>query len=104
MALILGERLTRRTEDIDVVDELPEVVRAERELLDGFTARYGLRVAHFQSHYLPMGWEARVRSLGRFGQLDVFLVDELDIAVGKLFSAREKDRDDLRVLAGQIEK
>jgi hypothetical protein len=36
--------------------------------------------------------------------LDVLLVDELDLAIGKLFSNREKDRDDLRVLAGQIEK
>jgi hypothetical protein len=104
MALMLGGRLTRRTEDIDVVDELPDVVRAERELLDGFIARYSLRLAHFQSHYLPTGWEARIKSLGRFGLLDVFLVDELDIAVGKLFSAREKDRDDLRVLARQIDK
>ena len=104
MSLILNNRLSRRTEDIDVVDEIPPEIRTEHQLLADLNSRYALRLAHFQSHYLPSGWEGRVKSLGRFGRLDVFLVDELDIAIGKMFSNREKDRDDLRALAGQIEK
>ena len=66
--------------------------------------RFGLNLTHFQSHYLPSGWRDRVSSLGRFGQLDVYLVDAYDVLLGKLFSAREKDQDDLRAVAGLIEK
>ena len=39
-----------------------------------------------------------------FGRLDVFLVDALDVFLSKLFSTREKDRDDLRFLAPQLDK
>ncbi len=28
---------------------------AQHQLLDGLVARYGLRLTHFQSHYLPKG-------------------------------------------------
>jgi hypothetical protein len=66
--------------------------------------RYRLQLAHFQSHYLPAGWEQRVHSLEPFGRLRVFLVDVYDVFLSKLFSAREKDRDDLRALAPQLEK
>jgi hypothetical protein len=96
--LILKDLLQRRTDDIDAVNEVPEVLRTQHELLDNLTTRYGLRLAHFQSHYLPDGWEGRIQSLDVFGQLQVFLVDPLDILVGKLFSRREKDLDDLRII------
>jgi hypothetical protein len=103
-ALILRGLLSRATDDVDVVDEIPEVLRVEHELLDGLVSRYGLRLTHFQSHYLPAGWSARVESLGRFGKLDIFLVHPLDIFVGKLFSKRTKDRDDLRMLCGSLDR
>jgi hypothetical protein len=45
-----------------------------------------------------------VHSLGRFGHLDVYLVDVYDVVVSKLFSAREKDLDDLRAVASRIDK
>jgi hypothetical protein len=45
-----------------------------------------------------------VSSLGKFGKLDVFLVDPVDILLSKLFSAREKDMDDLRVLAPALDR
>jgi hypothetical protein len=93
-SLILTTPLSRRTEHIDVVDELPAQVRARHDLLNTLAGRYGIRLTHFQSHYLPTGWEARIQSLGRFGQLDVWLVDRHDTWLGKLFSPREKDRDD----------
>jgi hypothetical protein len=67
-------------------------------------SQYGLQLTHFQSHYLPSGWSQRVRSLGRFGTLDVYLVDVYDIFVGKLFSGREKDRGDLRMLKRSLDK
>lgn len=103
-ALIALGVLSRHTEDIDLVDEVPAQVRGEHELLERLSRRYGLYLAHFQSHYLPARWEQRVRILGTMGRLEVFLVDPYDIAVSKLFSAREKDRDDLRLLAGHLDK
>jgi len=103
-SLILTTPLSRRTEYIDVVDELPAQVRGRHDLLDNLAKRYGIRLAHFQSHYLPTGWEIRIQSLGRFGQLDVWLVERHDIWLGKLFSSREKDRDDLRLIAPVLDK
>ncbi len=103
-ALILASALSRKTEDIDVVDELPEAIRTEHALQRKLADRYGLRIAHFQSHYLPDGWENRTHALERFGNLDVRLVDPLDIFIGKLFSKREKDLDDLRVLAPRFDR
>ena len=64
--------------------------------------RYKLGLAHFQSHYLPKGWEPRTQSIGRFGQLDVFATDVYDVLLSKLFSKRTKDRDDLRALKNEI--
>jgi hypothetical protein len=104
IALILTGVLSRSTEDIDVVDELPREIREQYDLLDRLTDEYGLRLTHFQSHYLPSGWADRVTSLGRFGRLDVFLIDPLDIFVGKLFGARTKDLSDLRALLPQLDK
>ncbi len=104
IALILSNRLARRTDDIDIVDEVPAELRSEHELLDGLSRRYGLRVTHFQSHYLPTGWDSRLKSYGQFGRIEVRLIDEYDIALSKFFSNREKDRDDLRVLGSQLDK
>jgi hypothetical protein len=103
-ALILSGYLSRRTDDLDVVDEVPEALRSQHQLLDRLRKRYGLSLAHFQSHYLPSGWEQRLHSLGSFGRLQVFLVDVYDVFLSKLFSKREKDRDDLRVVAPQLDK
>jgi hypothetical protein len=97
-ALILAGLLRRNTEDLDAVNEIPVALREEHELLNSLATRYGLRLAHFQSHYLPKGWDQRLRSVGRFGGLDIYLVDEYDILLGKLFSSRDKDLDDLRML------
>jgi len=58
----------------------------------------------FARDYLPRNWQSRLASLGRFGQLDVRRADPRDIFVGKRFSRREKDRDDLRALANQFDK
>ncbi|MEW6279156.1 MAG: DUF6036 family nucleotidyltransferase [Candidatus Eremiobacterota bacterium] len=80
----------------------PEAHRGPGRPLRGLRPTLGeLRLAHFQSHYLPQGWEARIQSLGSFGRLAVYPVDPLDIAVGKLFSRREKDLRDLHALTGE---
>ena len=97
-ALILRDLLDRFTEDVDAVDEVPAPIRQAYDLVDRLVSRYNLRLTHFQSHYLPDGWQRRVESFGTLGQLSVFLVDPIDIAVGKLFSRREKDLDDVRAL------
>jgi len=86
------------TNNIDVVDQ------AQNNLLSRLAAQFGLSLTYFQSHYLPLGWLQRVRSFGRFELLDVYLIDVYDIFVGKLFSSREKDFDDLRVLKRALEK
>lgn len=102
--LILAGYLARATEDIDVVNEVPVALRAHRGLLEQLAKRYGLHLTHFQSHFLPAGWESRLHSLGSYGTLQVFTVDVYDIFLSKLFSNREKDRDDLRVLSPQLNR
>ena len=103
-ALILANLLTRQTEDIDVVNELPDVVRAEPRLIDDLMKTYGLRLTHFASHYLPDRYELRTHSLGRYGRLDVRVVDSLDVLTGKLFSRRPKDFEDIRTAYRQIDR
>jgi hypothetical protein len=103
-ALIMTGMLRRGTDDLDAVDELPIFLRTEHDLLNSLGTRYGLRLAHFHSHFLPSNWDQRVHSLGKFGKLDVFLVDSIDIFLSKLFSAREKDLDDLRTLAPALDR
>ena len=98
IALILYGLLSRATEDVDVVDEVPVELRSLHAVLDELERHYGLHLAHFQSHFLPAGWENRLHALGSFGRLDVFLVDRYDLFLSKLFSARDKDFDDLRQL------
>jgi hypothetical protein len=101
----LIEGLTARsTEDIDIVDEVPAVIRMQREVLRKIEDEYGLRLGHVQSHYLPSGWQERRRFLGDFGGLRVYLVDAYDIFVSKLSSKQEKHKDDLRVLAPKLDK
>ena len=104
IALLLGGHLARHTDDIDVVDELPAALRNHPDLLDDLATRYGLRLAHFQSHYRPSGWEQRVRSIDVFGKLTIISVDPYDVIVGKLFSVREKDRDGLRAVASGLDR
>ncbi len=97
-ALILSNLLRRGTEDIDVVNQVPGSVRTKHDLLNRLSLNYGLMLTHFQSHYLPGGFENRLHYFDRFRLLDVYLVDALDIFVGKLCSRREKDMNDLRML------
>jgi hypothetical protein len=103
-ALILRGFLSRRTEDIDVVNELPAEIRSEHAMLDHLKEVHSLELAHFQSHYLPSGWEQRVHSLAAFDKLQVSLVDVYDVFLSKLFSSRVKDRQDLKVLIPQFDK
>jgi hypothetical protein len=103
-ALILPGYLSRSTEDVDVVNELPPELRSQHTLLQHLKEVHGLELAHFQSHYLPMGWEQRVHSLAPFDLLQVYLVDVYDVFLSKLFSARTKDRQDLKALAPQLDK
>jgi hypothetical protein len=104
IALIMPGHLSRRTEDVDVVNEVPSELRSQHQLLADLKQRYRLELAHFQSHYLPMGWEQRLHFLDYFGQLTVYLVDAYDVFLSKLFSIRTKDLDDLRFVAPQLDK
>ena len=104
IALILTGYLTRGTEDIDVVNELPEAIRNQHELLHRLKDHHHLLLTHFQSHYLPSGWEDRLNYFGNFGSLQVYTVDVYDIFLCKLFSARAKDFNDLKVVMSQLDK
>jgi hypothetical protein len=104
VALILADWLSKKTDDIDVVDEVPEPIRTQYELLDKLQARYGIYVRHFQSHYLPSGWQSRLHSTESFGGIRAYLVDAYDVFLSKLTSMRDKDRDDLRVVMPQLDK
>jgi len=104
IALILPGLLSRRTEDIDIVNEVPSALRAQHQLLALLSGRYGLELTHLQSRYLPQGWQQRLHSQEPFGQLHVSLVDAYDVFLSKLFSARIKDRDDVRMLAPHLDK
>jgi hypothetical protein len=103
-SLVLRGLLSRATEDVDVVDEVPAEIRDEREILQELSVRYGLHMTHFQSHYLPPDWESRTIDFGTFGKIQVRLVDALDIIAGKVYSARPKDLDDFRVLSLNLNK
>src|SRR5262249_28212190 len=104
IALILPGYLERATEDIDVVDEVPAEIRSQHALLDELQKRYGLLLAHFQSHYLPSGWQNRLHYQDTYGDLQVYLVDVYDVFLSKLFSIRSKDLDDMRLLLPQLDK
>jgi hypothetical protein len=104
VALIMSGYLSRATTDIDVVDEVPAELRSQRVLLDELNKRYRLQLTHFQSHYLPTGWEGRLHYLGMFGQLQVYTVDVYDMFLCKLFSKRTKDLDDLRFMLPEVDK
>lgn len=104
IALILAGHVSRHTDDVDIVDEVPAEIREQHDLLGQLADRYGLQITHFQSHYLNAGWEQRIRSAGAFGNLHVYAVDPYDVFVGKLFSVRPKDRDDLRVLSRRLDR
>jgi hypothetical protein len=103
-ALIVPGLLSRPTEDIDVVDEVPKELREQHAVLEELKERYGLELAHFQQHYLPMRWQDRLHYFDTFGELTVYLVDVYDVALSKLFSIRTKDLDDLRALKPNLDK
>jgi hypothetical protein len=104
VALIMPGLLSRETDDIDIVDEVPAELRNQHHLLHDLESRYGLKLAHFQRHYLPMGWENRMHYLDTFGELRVYLLDAYDVILSKLFSIRTKDLDDMREVVGQLDK
>jgi Nucleotidyltransferase of unknown function (DUF6036) len=103
-ALILPGYISRFTEDIDVVGEVPEEIRNNHRLLDELEKLHGLHLGHVQTHYFPKGWQGRVHSFGVFNNLQVSLVDVYDVFLSKLFSARMKDMGDLKVLLPQLNK
>jgi hypothetical protein len=104
IALIVPGYLARRTEDVDVVGEVPEEIRKDHALANELEQLFGLHFGHVQAHYFPMRWEDRAHSLDVYGDLHVYLLDVYDVFLSKLFSARLKDKEDLLVLAPQIDK
>ncbi len=104
VALILPGYLSRHTDDIDLINEVPEAIRKNHARLHELENSYGLTLGHVQSHYFPAGWQQRVHSVGVFGRLRVFRLDVYDVFLSKLYSARQKDLDDLRLLRSQLDK
>ena len=94
----------RPTGDIDLVDEIPEEIRRQQDVLQRIETDFGLKLGHVQSHYLPPHWRDRRQWFGDFGGLRVYLLDEYDIFVSKLSSKKEKHLSDLGVLALELDK
>jgi hypothetical protein len=94
----------RPTGDIDLVDEIPEEIRRQPDVLRKIETDFGLKLSHVQSHYLPPHWRDRRQWFGDFGGLRVYLLDEYDIFVGKLSSKKEKHLSDLGVLGLELDK
>src|SRR5262249_50726569 len=79
IALMLLNLLSRRTEDVDIVDEVPAEIRTQHKLIADLKARYGLEPAHFQQHYLPSGWNSRLHYFDSYGDMRLYLVDPYDV-------------------------
>jgi hypothetical protein len=94
----------RPTNDIDIVNEVPEAIRRQRAVLEKIEIQFGLTLGHVQAYYLPANWQQRRQWLGDYGGLRVYLVDVYDIFVSKLSSKLEKHQLDLRVLASKLDK
>jgi hypothetical protein len=94
----------RPTGDIDLVDEVPEEIRRQRDVLNRIETQFGLILGHVQSHYLPAHWRDRRKWFGDFGGLRVYFLDEYDIFVSKLASKKEKHQSDLGVLALELDR
>lgn len=103
-ALMLHCLLQRQTEVVDIVDELPKLLRDDHALMELLKLQFGLVLAHFQSHFLPARWENRTHWHGEYDQLTVELVDPIDVFLSKLFSIRTKDYDDMKILIHQLDK
>ena len=103
-ALIPPSYVTRSTEDIGVVGDIPEEIRKRHAVLDRRESTYHLHLGHVQTHYFPKGWSERVHSFGVYNFLQVSLVNVYNVFLSKLFSKRVKDAQDLRVLLPQLEK
>jgi len=104
IAMIVPGYLRRSTEDVDIVDEVPQELREQHELIADLKKRYGLLLTHFQSHYLPSGWDKRLHYFETFGNIQVYFIDKYDFFLGKTTSIRTKDLDDLRMLARDLNK
>ena len=104
VALILPGYLSRQTEDIDVVDEIPKEIREDYAFLEVLQNDFGLHLGHVQTHYFPSGWMDRSHSFAAYNHLQVALLDVHDVYLSKLFSVRMKDMGDLRILTPQLEK
>jgi Nucleotidyltransferase of unknown function (DUF6036) len=94
----------RPTQDIDFVNEVPQQIRRQRDILKRIDESYGLSMGHVQSHYLPANWQNRRRYFGDFGGIRVYMVDEYDIFVSKLSSKQPKHLQDLEVMAQNLDK
>lgn len=101
---LMTDLTARPTDDIDFIDEVPDSIRQQRDMLNQIARKYGLTLGHVQSHYLPKNWETRRQLFGTYGNLLVYVADEYDIFVSKLSSKLEKHQDDLRVMSNQLNK
>jgi hypothetical protein len=101
--LILGLTV-RPTDDINLVEEVPEEIHRQQDVLRQIEVDFGLKLGHVQPHYLPPHWRDRRWWFGDFSGLRVYLLDEYDVFVSKLSSDKEKHQRDIRVRALKLDK
>jgi len=92
--------LRRFTHDVDISYEVDPIhhsewIRTVRELKDRLDVN--IEEAH-PGDFVPLPPEsaARAQSIGRFGQVDVFLLDPYAVAMGKLGRGHDRDIADIR--------
>lgn len=88
-ALILLETITRATHDIDALDTDPAI----RDLLEKYDVN--MRVSTFVNNF-PYNYDDRLVPVYAGRRINFYTASLEDVVIAKLYSAREKDKQDIR--------
>lgn len=95
----------RATQDVDYWVELePETAQTFQNVVDGLAAEMHLDLEVVPlAEFIPLPPQARDRrrSIGRYGQLDVYVFDLYSIALSKIARGFESDLEDVEFLLRQ---
>ncbi len=87
-ALILLETITRATHDIDALDVHPDIY----DLLEKYDIN--TRVGTFVNNF-PYNYDERLVAIHTGRRIDFYTASLEDIVIAKLYSGREKDKQDI---------